>query len=101
MRIRVYIALAGFAVFASCGGTAKPRSEEVVEATPVVRECVVDRDSLLKVMEERYNRLCEERRIAFAERDAERRRVLIEASDSACSEFARELDRLLSECSEE
>ena len=101
MRIRVYIALAGFAVLASCGGTAKPRSEEVVEATPVVRECVVDRDSLLKVMEERYNRLCEERRIAFAERDTERRRALIEASDSACSEFAQELDRLLSECSEE
>lgn len=101
MRIRVYIALAGFAVFASCGGAAKSRSEEVVEASPVVRECVVDRDSLLKVMDERYNRLCEERRAAFAERDAECRRELIEASDSACREFARELDRLLSECGNE
>ena len=100
MRIKRYIAFVGFAVFASCGGTAEHTAEsEAVE--PKGEAVVIDYDSLLRVMEGRYNELCEERKAAFEERDAERRRELIEANDRACEEFNDSLSDLLSKYNKE
>lgn len=94
MRIARYIAFALFVVLASCGGTAerKPAAEGV---TAESEELVVDYDSLLRVMDARYNALCEERRETLEERDAERRRALLEANDRACMEFQDSLKWLL------
>jgi hypothetical protein len=91
-RITRYVALALFVVLASCGGTAesKPAAESVT-----AEQEVVNYDSLLVVMDARYNALCEERREALNERDAERRQVLLEANDRACMEFQDSLERLL------
>lgn len=100
MRIKRYIAFVGFAVLASCGGTAERTAEsEAVE--PKSEEVVIDYDSLLRGMEVRYNELCEERKAAFEECDAERRRELIEANDRACEEFNDSLSDLLSKYNKE
>ena len=58
-------------------------------------ELVVDYDSLLGVMDARYNTLCEERKAVLEERDTERRRALLEANDRACIEFQDSLKWLL------
>lgn len=94
IRIARYIAFAALALLASCGGTAerKPDAERV---TAESEELVVDYDSLLRVMDARYNALCEERKEVFEERDTERRRVLLEANDRACMEFRDSLKWLL------
>ncbi len=94
MRIARYIAFVALALLASCGGTAerKPDAERV---TAESEEFVVDYDSLLEVMDARYNALCEERREALEERNAERRRALLEANDRACMEFRDSLEWLL------
>ena len=94
MRIARYIAFVAVALLASCGGTA----ERKLDAEGVMaesEELVVDYDSLLRVMDARYNALCEERREALEERDAERRRALLEANNRACMEFRDSLERLL------
>ena len=52
-------------------------------------------------MEGRYTELCEERKAAFEECDAERRRELIEANDRACEEFNDSLSDLLSKYNKE
>ena len=82
------------ALLVSCGGTAerKPAAESV---TAESEELVVDYDSLLGVMDARYNALCEERKVALEERDTERRRALLEANDRACMEFQDSLKWLL------
>lgn len=92
-RITRYISFAAFAVLASCGGTAE--SKPAAESVTAEHEEVVNYDSLLVVMDARYNALCEERREALNERDAERRQVLLEANDRACMEFQDSLARLL------
>lgn len=94
IRIARYIAFVAVALLASCGGTAehKPAAEGV---TAESEEVVVDYDSLLRVMDARYNALCEERKEALNERDAERRKALLEANDRACMEFQDSLERLL------
>lgn len=94
MRIARYIAFVALALLASCGGTAerKPAAESV---TAEGEELVVDYDSLLGVMDARYNALCEERKKALEERDTERRRALLEANDRACMEFRDSLEWLL------
>jgi hypothetical protein len=92
-RITRYVALALFVVLASCGGTAE--SKPAAESVTAEQEEEVNYDSLLMVMDARYNALCEERREALNERDAERRQVLLEANDRACMEFQDSLERLL------
>ena len=94
MRIARYIAFALFVVLASCGGTAE-RKHAAEGVTVESEELVVDYDSLLGVMDARYNALCEERREALEERDAERRKALLEANDRACMEFQDSLKWLL------
>ena len=94
IRIARYIAFVAVALLASCGGTAerKPAAEGV---TAESEEVVGDYDSLLRVMDVRYNALCEERKNALNERDAERRKALLEANDRACMEFRDSLKWLL------
>lgn len=94
IRIARYIAFVAVALLASCGGTAerKPAAESV---TAESEEVVINYDSLLRVMDARYNALCEERKEAFEERDMERRRALLEANDRACMEFQDSLKWLL------
>jgi hypothetical protein len=94
MRIARYIAFVALALLASCGGTAE-RKHDAEGVTAESEELVVNYDSLLRVMDARYNALCEERREALNERDAERRRVLLEANDRACMEFRDSLKWLL------
>jgi hypothetical protein len=92
-RLKLYTTLVSFAVLASCGGTAerKPAKENIT----VEQEQVVNYDSLLVVMDARYNALCEERRVALDERDTMHRRALLEANDRACAEFQDSLMWLL------
>ena len=94
MRSRYYIVLLHFVVLISCGGTAENKSA-AESVTADSEEAVVDIDSLLGVMDARYNALCEERRVALNERDAERRKALLEANDRACMEFRDSLKWLL------
>lgn len=94
MRIVRYIAFVAVALLASCGGTAE-RKHAAEGVTAESEELVVNYDSLLRVMDARYNALCEERREALEERDAERRRALLEANDRACMEFQDSLKWLL------
>ena len=94
MRIARYIAFVAVALLASCGGTAE-RKLDAEGVTAESEELVVDYDSLLRVMDARYNALCEERKEALEERDTERRKVLLEANDRACMEFRDSLEWLL------
>lgn len=94
MRIARYIAFVAMALLASCGGTAE-RKHAAESVTTECEEVVVDYDSLLGVMDARYNALCEERKVALEERDMERRRALLEANDRACMEFQDSLKWLL------
>lgn len=82
------------ALLASCGGTAE-RKLAAESVTAESEGLVVNYDSLLRVMDARYNALCEERKEALEERDAERRKALLEANDSACMEFRDSLEWLL------
>ena len=93
-RLKLYTTLVSFAVLASCGGTAEHKSAK--ENITVEQEQVeVNYDSLLVVMDARYNALCEERREALDERDTMHRRALLEANDRACAEFQDSLTWLL------
>lgn len=94
IRIARYIAFVAVALLASCGGTAE-RKLDAESVMAESEEVVVNYDSLLRVMDARYNALCEERREAFEERDMERRRALLEANDRACTEFRDSLKWLL------
>ena len=94
MRIVRYIAFVALALLASCGGTAE-RKLDVESVTAESEELVVNYDLLLRVMDARYNALCEERKVALEEHDTERRRALLEANDRACMEFQDSLEWLL------
>ncbi len=52
--------------------------------TAVAHEEVINVDSLLEVMDARYNQLCAERKVAYSERDPELRREFLERNDAAC-----------------
>ncbi len=92
-RLKLYTTLVSFAVLASCGGTAERKSAK--ENITAEHEVEVNYDSLLVVMDARYNALCEERRVALDERDTMHRRALLEANDRACAEFQDSLTWLL------
>lgn len=94
IRIARYIAFVALALLASCGGTAE-RKLDAESVTAESEEVVINYDSLLGVMDARYNALCEERKVALEERDTERRRALIEANDRASMEFRDSLEWLL------
>lgn len=94
MRIARYIAFVAVALLASCGGTAE-RKHDAESVMAESEELVVDYDSLLRVMDARYNALCEERKKVLNERDTERRKALLEANDRACMEFQDSLEWLL------
>lgn len=94
MRIARYISFVALALLASCGGTAE-RKHDAEGVTAESEELVVNYDSLLGVMDARYNALCEERRETLEERDTERRKALLEANDRACMEFQDSLKWLL------
>ena len=94
MRIIRYIPLIALAALTSCGGAAQGEASEA-DIEQRVEEVVVNYDSLLRVMDVRYNALCAERKVAFEERDAERRLELIEANDRACAEFQDSLEQVL------
>lgn len=96
MHTMRYVLFALFVALVSCGGIAERKG--VKEGAVVEPEVVVvDYDSLFAAMDARYNALCEERSAAYAERDAEHRRALIEANDRACVEFKDSLDCFLQE----
>ena len=93
-RLKLYTTLVCFVALASCGGAAEHKSAK--ENITVEQEQVeVNYDSLLVVMDARYNALCEERREALDERDTMHRRALLEANDRACAEFQDSLTWLL------
>ena len=100
MRIIRYIPFIALAALTSCGGAAQGEASEA-DIEQRVEEVVVNYDSLLRVMDVRYNALCAERKVAFEERDAERRRELIEANDRACHEFDDSLQRFIKEYNRE
>ena len=75
LRARLLIALL-FVV--GCGG-----SGVTTAAEEVVEESVLNADSLLVVMDVRYNQLCAERKVAYSERNPELRRELLERNDAA------------------
>ena len=100
MRIIRYIPFIALAALTSCGGAAQGEASEA-DIEQRVEEVVVNYDSLFAAMDVRYNALCAERRQAYAERDAERRRELIEANDRACHEFDDSLQRFIKEYNRE
>ena len=67
-------------LFVGCAGNsgAPTATEETVV------EEIINVDSLLEVMDARYNQLCAERKAAYSERDPELRRELLERNDAAC-----------------
>lgn len=71
--------IASLILFVGCAGNGVPTPAE-----EVVAEEVINVDSLLEVMDARYNQLCAERKAAYSERDAELRQELLERNDAAC-----------------
>lgn len=76
-RMRRALSLIALVFVVGCGGRGANRVE-------IAAEEVVNVDSLLVVMAERYDELCAERKVAYRERDPERRRELLERNDAAC-----------------
>ena len=66
-------------LFVGCAGNGAPTATE-----ETVVEEIINVDSLLEVMDARYNQLCAERKVAYSERDPELRRELLERNDAAC-----------------
>ena len=73
------LAIASLLLVGCCGGAAPS-----ADAEEHVEERVINVDSLLAVMDVRYNQLCAERKAAYSERDPELRRELLERNDAAC-----------------
>ena len=81
----LYLALATVA----CNTTPQHTAEENTESSSTnIAEEVVDRDSLIAVLDTRYNQLCEERKRAYNEVDSARRATLLEANDRASQELS-------------
>lgn len=95
MRYCYRIAVLLMLCLASCGEAQQRNTStrgEVVEELPYINF-----DSLYGVMDEQYNRLCDERSVALGERNVERREQLLEANDRACAEFRDSLQRIIAE----
>lgn len=76
------LVIASFLLFVGCAGNGAPTATE-----EIVVEEVINVDSLLAVMDVRYNQLCTERKAAYSERDPELRRELLERNDVACKDL--------------
>ena len=85
------LVIASFLLFVGCAGNGAPTATE-----EIVVEEVINVDSLLAVMDVRYNQLCAERKAAYSERDPEVRRELLERNDAACKALDDSLRRLIS-----
>lgn len=95
MRYCYRIAVLLMLCLASCGEAQQRNTStrgEVVEELPYINF-----DSLYRVMDERYNMLCDERAAALGERNVERREQLLETNDRACAEFRDSLQRIIAE----
>lgn len=75
-----------FVFAAGCGGNSVSSSVEQS----------INVDSMIRVMAVRYDALCYERKSAFAERDPEVRRELLEQNDIACRALQDSLQWILS-----
>ena len=79
----------GLLLAVGCGGGGAAPSE-------VVTEEVINVDSLLEKMAERYDDLCARRKMAYMEQDLELRRELLERNDAECKALRDSLDWVLS-----
>ncbi len=77
-RLRARLLIASLLFALGCTGSGTP-----IAAEEVVEESVLNVDSLLVVMDVRYNQLCAERKAAYSERNPELRRELLERNDAA------------------
>ena len=84
------LVIASFLLFVGCAGNGAPTATE-----EIVVEEVINVDSLLAVMDVRYNQLCAERKAAYSERDPEVRRELLERNDAACKALDDSLCRVM------
>lgn len=85
------LVIASFLLFVGCAGNGAPTASK-----EIVVEEVINVDSLLEVMDARYNQLCAERKVAYSERDPELRREFLEHNDAACRALDDSLRRLIS-----
>lgn len=90
-RLRARLLIASLLFALGCTGSGTP-----IAAEEVVGESVLNVDSLLVVMDVRYNQLCAERKAAYSERNPELRRELLERNDAACKALDDSLRRVIS-----
>ena len=89
--MRRTLVLTSLLLFVGCAGNGAPTTTE-----EIVVEEVINVDSLLAVMDARYNQLCAERKAAYRERDPELRRELLERNDAECKALDDSLRRVIS-----
>ena len=95
MRYCYRIAVLLMLCLASCG---EAQQRNTTTGGEVVEELqYINFDSLYGVMDEQYNRLCDERAAALGERNVERREQLLEANDRACAGLRDSLQRIIAE----
>ena len=71
-------------IVVACGTTPqRPTTERKANSIGHITHEEVDYDSLIMVLDARYNELCEERKRAYSERDSLLRTTLLEANDRA------------------
>ena len=72
--------IASLILAVGCGGRGAATTATEVVVAPEIEYV----DSLLNVMDARYNQLCDERKAAYSEPNPELRKVLLERNDAAC-----------------
>ena len=85
---QMVVALALCAVLCGCanGGKGGAMSCDVAPSA-IEPQRAINRDSMLAALAIHYEVLCEERKAAYAERDAQRRDELLDVNDKACVAF--------------